>query len=174
MKKTIILLLSVLMLVGVTTYVSAVDKSEDPKVSLTERDLKAVQENMEARKVNVWDRNFSNFSAEFLFDSNGEPGYILGITDRGYIILRAETFAFCESGERNPYTGYENAKKYYGGPCAYYVDAVDEASSEDMSCPISDGSNCFIISSLAFSTRSIVYGVIITPLFAIIDVIIAR
>lgn len=63
-----------------------------------------------------------NFSVDVLYDSNGNPGYLLGITANGYIIFERDSHRFQECGEgSNPYSRYMDFPKYYGGPICYFV-----------------------------------------------------
>ena len=120
MKKTIVLVLTVALLSAIICS-SAAAETNSSQIELTHEEIVAVQQSMSVR--NIWGENFC---VEVVYDANDEPSYLFGLTNNGYIILSRETLSFCEGGRGNPYRQYADAKKYYGGPFAYYVDEVDE------------------------------------------------
>lgn len=71
--------------------------------------------------LSVRDLYDGNLSIELLFDAFEEPSFLLGITGLGYAIMSRENHTVFECGDGQPYIGYENHKKYYGGVLSYYV-----------------------------------------------------
>lgn len=56
-----------------------------------------------------------------LYDTYNEPSYLLGTSNTGYLIMSRSTLRCVECGQGNPYVGYDEVTKYYGGVCNYYV-----------------------------------------------------
>jgi uncharacterized repeat protein (TIGR02543 family) len=59
---------------------------------------------------------------DVLYDHNGAPAYLLGWTEKGYLIWKRDIAEGVERAEgQNPYNGMGDGKKYYGGVLCYYV-----------------------------------------------------
>lgn len=84
MKKLLALICIVVIFGSLTTAVAVESTNSNNAISAIE--LATVQANMEAR--GLWD---SNFVVDFLYDANDVPMFLLGVTDKGYIILERET-----------------------------------------------------------------------------------
>lgn len=55
-----------------------------------------------------------------LHDSKERPSFLLGTSEKGYVILDRLTQEIYEYGENNPYVNCFEEKKYYSGPLNYY------------------------------------------------------
>lgn len=91
-----------------------------------------------------------DFTADILFDANNRSSYLLATTDKGYLILKRDTYEFCECGEMNPYRDYMDYKKYYGGIIHYYVESAKADSNSaifDKYYDIVNGTYCNSIPS---------------------------
>lgn len=111
MKRVFTILLTFVMLFSIVVTPAF---ASTPSVSNDE--ISAVRSEMELRGMLE-----GNLIIDEVFDSEDTPKYLLGVTDKGYIILERKSLVFHESGEQNPYSAYMSAKKYYGGPLNYYV-----------------------------------------------------
>ena len=111
MKRIFTILLAFVMLFSIVVTPAF---ASTPSVSNDE--ISAVRSEMELRGMLE-----GNLIIDEVFDSEDTPKYLLGVTDKGYIILERKSLVFHESGEQNPYSAYMSAKKYYGGPLNYYV-----------------------------------------------------
>lgn len=111
MKRVFTILLAFVMLFSIVVTPAF---ASTPSVSNDE--ISAVRSEMELRGMLE-----GNLIIDEVFDSEDTPKYLLGVTDKGYIILERKSLVFHESGEQNPYSAYMSAKKYYGGPLNYYV-----------------------------------------------------
>ena len=91
----------------------AISQSE---LTIGAAEYSAVTAAMEMREMG------NSITTEILYDHNGEPSYILGLSDCGYLIMDRATHICIEGGSVNPYWEYPTAQKYYGGPGLYYVE----------------------------------------------------
>lgn len=115
MKKLFALLFAILFFVSPMIETAAA-------IHIVEEDtyVAAIENHMRAR--GIWG---DGFTSDILYDANDEAKYLLGVTSGGYIILERETYVFHECGGGiSPYSEYMSAKKYYGGPLCYYIDAA--------------------------------------------------
>ena len=112
MKRTAMVFLAVLLVM--TAFAMPVSAEQN----LAERQLiTRVQAEMLVREIGT-----ENLEVEVINNTSGEPKYLLGTSESGYIILDKDNFVFYEAGERNPFATYKNAQKYYGGPLCYFVE----------------------------------------------------
>lgn len=119
MKRVFTILLTFVMLFGIVVTPAF---ASTPSVSNDE--ISAVRSEMELRGMLE-----GNLIVDEVFDSEDTPKYLLGVTDKGYIILERKSLVFHESGEQNPYSAYMSAKKYYGGPLNYYVTSTAQVQA---------------------------------------------
>lgn len=111
MKKVTAFFLAALMVMTIFVMpVFAKESYADQQVIAT------VQAEMLVRRIDT-----ENLNVEVINDTSGEPKYLLGTSESGYIILDKDTFVFHEAGEGNPFALYKDAEKYYGGPLCYFV-----------------------------------------------------
>lgn len=124
MRRISLLCVIAIFLCSLVCTVNAVSVSDtfDPDESITEEERLFLQE-----KLMEYEYGDENFSAELLYDSNENPGYLLGITANGYVIFERDSHQFQECGEgTNPYSSYMECQKYYGGPVCYFVKLPEE------------------------------------------------
>lgn len=94
----------------------ALDVSSSPNISISPDEMETVSVAMRLRGMD------GDICVEVLLDHNGIPAYIFGTTDSGYLILDRNSMKCMENGLVNPYAGYMEAVKYYGGPTLYYAE----------------------------------------------------
>lgn len=82
----------------------------------TESEAAFTNSALEARKLYSDD-----LTIEPLYDADEKPAFLIGITSLGYIIIQRDSEIVFECGENNPFIGFDNCKKYYGGVLSYYV-----------------------------------------------------
>lgn len=84
--------------------------------SLTSEEKSILQE-----KLDAYGYGEENVSADILYDADDCPAFMLGTTREGYVILRRNSYRFCECGDGNPYFNFMDEKKYYAGASYYFV-----------------------------------------------------
>ena len=60
-------------------------------------------------------------SVYILYNRHEAAAYLLGVAENGYVILKRSNSTICEEGEKNPYEGYMELKKYYREILSYTV-----------------------------------------------------
>jgi hypothetical protein len=114
----VVIVLISLLLTGVT-YVGATEVESNLGIDVSDEECLIIKNNLDSR-----DLGGKNLVCSVLFDAKNVPAFLLGTTEKGFIILDRDSYSFHEGGEGNPYNEYMSEKKYYGGPFLYYVDAA--------------------------------------------------
>lgn len=113
MRKLLCVILILCMAIGqIVTPAHAAEK-----FVYSESDAEAV-----LRKMECYDVAGESFEMRTLFNADDEPAFLLGLSEKGYVIIGSEDYMFHEGGEGNPFRGFEQSKLYYGGPLCYFVD----------------------------------------------------
>ena len=111
----------------------------DSMYCVSEAETELVRLELDAR--GLYDENMT---VEPMYDSEGAAAFLLGRTSTGYAILARDNGIVLECGELQPFTGYENCKKYYGGPLSHYIkclnsgDYLNLASGRFSTLPVVD------------------------------------
>ena len=106
--------------------VFAAENQDAEESSLTGEEIAFLQ-----RELSGYGYGEENFTADVLYDGQGNPAYMLGVTDGGYLIHERGTYGFEERGEGNPFSDYMDVQKYYGGPICYFVYSPDPENPEN-------------------------------------------
>lgn len=84
--------------------------------SLTNEEISIMKE-----KLDAYGCGEENVSVDVLYDAEDCPVWMFGATGEGYVILRRNSYRFCECGDGNPYSNFMDEKKYYAGAVCYFV-----------------------------------------------------
>ena len=79
-----------------------------------------------------------NFEISYLLDASGIQSYLLGTTEKGYIILERGSYKLLQGGEGNPYHRFMSEEKYYGGPLCYFVRIKEKDITQSIYGPYFD------------------------------------
>ena len=120
MKKLLSLIIAIAMIFGFSTQSFATETSNV-------KDYEAL-----IHGLCGLDLSHDNVQMDYLYDANGTLDYILGTTSSTYIILEKETYMILEAGEGNPFHGFMDQDKYYGGPLCYYAKDKDATQFYDI------------------------------------------
>ena len=120
MKKLLSLIIAIAMIFGFSTQSFATETSNV-------KDYEAL-----IHGLCGLDLSHDNVQMDYLYDANGTLDYMLGTTSSTYIILEKETYMILEAGEGNPFHGFMDQDKYYGGPLCYYAKDKDATQFYDI------------------------------------------
>lgn len=101
MKRLIALLCILITLMSAIATANAASYDGEDSASLTAQEISVLQE-----KLIAYGYGTDNFASDTLYDPDGCPTFMLGITDAGYIILERDSLKFRECGGGNPYRDY--------------------------------------------------------------------
>jgi len=139
MKKNF---LTIIIMIGILVVFSSVSYAEDSMMETAlleetelpkETELFLVQEEIEQtpsqEEIVYLSEAMGDYeiggevTGEILYDRFDAPKFLMGITEKGYLILYRDTLEFLECGEgHNPYYEADNSKiKYYGGFACYCI-----------------------------------------------------
>ena len=127
MKKVISFFLALLMIIPMAAVAFATDVSI---YVITQNEQLFVQQALEDRGLFG-----AGLSVELIYDTLGEPRFLFGATQEGYIIIERGTGVIHECGQGNPFTEYMSSKKYYGGPLCYFVEPNANQNALDAGTP---------------------------------------
>lgn len=105
MKKLSIVL--VILMVFTFAFAACTNYADEP----TEDEMTAIRSSLGADAPSVY----------IVYNRNDAAAYLLGVTEGGYVILKRSNNTICEEGEKNPYEGYMELKKYYREILSYTV-----------------------------------------------------
>jgi glucan-binding YG repeat protein len=89
--------------------------SEYVDVSPSEEQIRLALEDFKLRELG------EPYEVAVLYSHDEAPRYILAVSEKGYLIADTLLGSVCEWGRnQDPYAGYENIKRYYGGFGLYY------------------------------------------------------
>lgn len=113
--KGISFILALILISAAPIIASASSISDSFSTEIAFNEISLMESAMETRGIG------GDVKVEPLYDQNGQPMFLLGISDSGYQIIARATMMCIEGGEANPYAAYPTGKKYYGGVLNYYV-----------------------------------------------------
>jgi len=96
-------------------------RQKETESSLSQKELEYLSMVMEDHKIG------GEITGEILYNRHDNPNFLMGTSEKGYLILYRNTLEFLECGEgQNPYSDVDDSTmKYYGGFLCYCISSEE-------------------------------------------------